>query len=113
MHEVALVRELVNAALEAARHNDAGRIVRISVVLGEHSHLTDEALRFNFDVLGRGTAAEGAEVIVRREPGTVICSDCGISAGQGKACAGCGSEQMISGDECYLENITVEGAGRR
>lgn len=109
MHEVAVVRELVNAALDAARHNDAGRIVRVSVVLGEHSHLTDEALRFNFEVFGRGTAAEGAEVNVRRERGTMICGDCGTTAGRGKACAACGSERMIGGDECYLEDITVEG----
>ena len=115
MHEMSLVSGMVKTLLEAADHHNATRIVGVSVVIGETSHLSDEAMRFNFEMLSRGTAAEGAEVTIRREPGTMACLDCGIStsAGQERVCPTCGSArvEVTGGDHCYLESFDVDDDG--
>jgi hydrogenase nickel incorporation protein HypA/HybF len=112
MHEASLIRGLVNASLEAADEHGAARIVGVSVVLGALSHISDEAMRFNFEVFSRGTSAEGAAVTIRREHGVVTCWDCGASnvAGHGRACPACSSVrvEVTGGDHCYLESIDVE-----
>jgi hydrogenase nickel incorporation protein HypA/HybF len=112
VHEVSLIRGIVAASLEAADRHAATRVVGVSVVLGELSHISDEAMRFNFEVLSRGTAAEGAEVNITREPGVMACWDCGASnpAGPRRVCPSCRSVrvEITGGDQCYLESIDVD-----
>ena len=80
MHEVGIVRGFVTAALEAAEQHKAARITGLSVVIGELANITDDSVRFNFEILSSGTPAEGAQVTIRRE----------------------------HGHGCYLESIDVE-----
>lgn len=112
MHEVPIVRGMVTAALEAADRQPAGRIVGISVVLGQFSHLSEESLRFHFEVLAKGTPVEGAQVSVRTEPVQVTCWDCGATnpGGPEPVCPACGSVrvEVVGGDQCYLESIDVD-----
>ncbi len=111
MHEVPIVRGIVQAALEAAEQQPAGRIVGVSIVLGELSHISEDSLRFNFDVLSRGTRAEGALVTIRSEPTQVTCWDCSATnpGGSEPACPACGSVrvEVVGGNQCYLESIDV------
>lgn len=112
MHEVPIIRGIVNAALEAAEQHEAGRIAGLAVVIGDRANISDEALQFHFEILSVGTPAEGAEVTIRREPGRVTCWDCGISspADLEPVCPLCGSARVniTGGDHCYLESIDVE-----
>ncbi len=112
MHEVSIISGIVQTALETAQQHEAGRVARVSVVLGDFTHVTEEALRFHFEILSKGTAVEHAEVIVRRENGSVTCWDCG---GQNPAstepvCPACGSVriELTGGDQCYLESIDID-----
>jgi len=114
MHEVSIIRGIVNTALETAEQHGADRVARVSVVLGDFTHVTEEALRFHFEVLSKGTAVEHAEVTIRRENGSVTCWDCG---GQNPAttepvCPVCGSVriELTGGDQCYLESIDIDEA---
>jgi len=113
MHEVSIVRGIVQAALEAAEQQTPGRVVGVSVVLGELSHLSEKSLRFNFEALSKGTRAEGAQVTVRREPTRVTCWDCAATSPGGREpiCPVCGSVrvEVAGGGECYLESIDVDG----
>ena len=112
MHEVPIVRGMITAALEAAERQPAGRIVGISVVLGRFSHISEESLRFHFEVLAEGTRVEGAQVTVRTEPAQVTCWDCGTTnpGGPEPVCPACGSVRVkaVGGDQCYLESIDVD-----
>lgn len=114
MHETGIVRDLLSAALEAAAGAGATKILRVRVVIRGVTGVTEEAIRFLFAALGRGTAAEGAEVLVRSEPPAVTCRTCGHT-GIGMhepACSSCGGcELEIRGDRgSYLESIDVEEA---
>jgi hydrogenase nickel incorporation protein HypA/HybF len=112
MHEVAIVRGIVSTALEAAERNQAERISRVSVVLGDLTHVTEESLRFHFEILSQGTAAEHAEVVVRTEQGLVTCRDCGEQnpATSEPVCPACGSVRIerVGGDQCYVESIDID-----
>lgn len=112
MHEVGIVRGFVNAALEAAEKHQAARITSLSVVIGELANITDDAVRFNFEILSNGTPAQGATVTIRRESRRATCRDCGVTnpVGMEPVCPSCGSVRMevSGGHQCYLESIDVE-----
>lgn len=112
MHELSIVRGMVDAALETAEKHNASRIARVSVVLGDFTHVTEESLRFHFEIMSKGTAAEHAEVTIRKEQGSVNCLDCGNTnpAGLEPVCPACGSvrAEVSGGDQCYLESIDID-----
>ncbi len=115
MHEVAVVKGIVDAALRVASSNDARRVTALGIVIGDESHVTDEAFRFNFEVLSAGTIAEGAMVRVRRESRLVNCWDCMYAgpARQESVCPRCGSGRIDVSPfrDCVLESIDVEEPG--
>jgi hydrogenase nickel incorporation protein HypA/HybF len=114
MHEVSIIRGIVAAALEAAERHDASRITGVTVSIGDLANISDDALRFNFEILSVGTFAEGAEVTIRRELAEVMCWDCGATnpAEQDPICPSCGGVRVkvTGGNHCYLESIDVEEA---
>ena len=66
MHELALTHEIVAIVCRAA----AGRrIHRVTLEMGEQSCATPESIEFCFDVIARGTCAEGARLDIRRTDG--------------------------------------------
>jgi hydrogenase nickel incorporation protein HypA/HybF len=66
MHEVSLTREIVSIACNAA---SGQRVHMISVEVGKLSCVSPDALAFCFDVVARGTLAEGARLNIRRTNG--------------------------------------------
>jgi hydrogenase nickel incorporation protein HypA/HybF len=79
MHEVGVMQSALNIALEQAGRHGARRIDCIALRIGTLSGVVSEALEFAFDVVARGTIAEGGRLVVERVP--ILC-----------ACAGCGAE---------------------
>ena len=114
VHEVSLVSGFLEAALAAAQQDGATSISRITVEVGALANLTDDSLRFNFEILSSGTVAADADVIIRREPGHVTCRDCGGENPMGPEpiCPACGSVRIeVKGSHhCYLESIDVGDA---
>ena len=68
--------EHIEQELEAAQQHDASRITGITVAVGDLANISDDALRFNFEVLSRGSLAEGAAVTVNGEDRPVCCAGC-------------------------------------
>lgn len=66
MHELSVTREIVSIACSAA---SGQRVHGISVVVGTLSCVSPDALAFCFDVVARGTLAEGARLDIRRTDG--------------------------------------------
>jgi hydrogenase nickel incorporation protein HypA/HybF len=60
MHEVGIAQKLVSVAEGAARQAGLRRIQRMGVELGADAGLAPDALGFAFEVVARGTLAEGA-----------------------------------------------------
>jgi hydrogenase nickel incorporation protein HypA/HybF len=76
MHEVGLMQSALAIALERAAEENALRIHRLRMRVGPLSGAVPEALEFAFDVLTRGTIAEGATLEVERVPIVCYCTTC-------------------------------------
>lgn len=86
MHEASLAQGLLKTALEAVEsynkeHPDtqAGHITSIKVGLGLLSCVEVSTFSGCFELLCEGTKAEGAELVVEREPLSCDCRDCKAS----------------------------------
>jgi hydrogenase nickel incorporation protein HypA/HybF len=112
MHEVGIVRGIVETAVNTAEQHGAELITGMSVVLGQFSHVSEDSFRFHFEIMSTGTPAESASVEIRIDPGRVACMECGEEnpAMEEPVCPACGSVrvQRSGGDQCYLESIDVD-----
>jgi hydrogenase nickel incorporation protein HypA/HybF len=77
MHEVSLMRNLLDIVARAAENEGGGTVSTIHVRLGELSGVNEAALRFAFDVLSRGTVAEGGTLECETVPFEARCRSCG------------------------------------
>ncbi|MHC5010466.1 MAG: hydrogenase maturation nickel metallochaperone HypA/HybF, partial [Planctomycetota bacterium] len=90
-----------------------GRVTGIHLVIGALSGIAPECVSFYWDIVSRGTCAEGAEIHVRHVPLAFACHACGASFESKPddfACTSCGSLQVrvTAGSESHLEAIDLE-----
>ncbi len=114
MHELGVTQGLLSLVLEEAQKIGAKRILSIDIVIGELSSYVDDSVQFYFDLLSRGTIAEGARLRFHRRKGQALCLDCGFRFEVGlplpDGCPSCGSPylQVSGGREFYVESFEVE-----
>ena len=114
MHELPATQALLATALGAAERAGGGRVTAIDLVVGEMSTMVDDSVQFYFDILSRGTPAEGAAIRVRREPGEAVCFDCAahfpVRPPLAPACPHCGGTtvRVRGGQQFLVESIEVE-----
>jgi len=76
MHEVSIMEEAVRLAVDTAKAKGAGRVSRLRLRVGTLSGVVPEAMHFAFDVVCRGTIAEGAKLEIESVPATCWCAGC-------------------------------------
>ncbi len=113
MHELSVTESVLEIALRHAESASAKRIVRLNLVIGELSSIVDESVQFYWDIVSKGTIAEGAELHFERIPATLRCQSCNhVFSLDGKSycCPACGASQVApaGGDEFRLESIEVD-----
>ena len=114
MHELAVTQGILSVALEAADRAGARRIDAIDLVIGDLASIVDDSVQFYFDILARGSPAEGAALRFRRVPADGTCLACSAQFIIGPtvmdACPVCGSGQVLitGGREFYVESIEVD-----
>jgi hydrogenase nickel incorporation protein HypA/HybF len=65
MHEYHAVESLIKQALEKAKANNASRITKVKLVIGEYSGFTESSVRMYFESLSEKTIAAGAELEIQ------------------------------------------------
>ena len=112
MHELSVVESMVSVVLKHAERNRAREVTKINLVLGEVSTVMEEPVKFYFELIGRDTIAEGAELNFRRTPFTARCAECGHEFGivefdlRCPQCSGTETE-ITSGREFQVESIEI------
>jgi hydrogenase nickel incorporation protein HypA/HybF len=112
MHEMALAEGMLEIVEATARREGASRVTNVRLEIGALSHVAPDALRFCFDVVTRGSLAEGATLDIDDVPGAAWCMPCGGTvplAQVGDPCPRCGSFQLAvtSGDAMRVKDIAI------
>ena len=97
MHEMSIAESVLGIVEETARREGLARVKEIRLEIGRLAAVEVEALRFCFDVVMRGSLAEGAVLAIDETPGTAWCFACGGTVplqARGEPCPRCGSAQL-------------------
>ncbi len=116
MHETALMKNLLDIVDRAARDNGSPRVRRVHLRIGEMAGVNAEAMRFAFEVLSPGTAAEGAELACEKVPLRIRCRRCGAEQRPvdfAFACRSCGASDIdiLAGREMEVDYIETDDGG--
>ena len=99
MHELGIMTSAMDAVLHQARTRGAHRVHRIVLRIGALAGVEPESLHFAFDIVTRGTLAEGSELRVDAVPARAYCAACAAEFDPGTdyifSCPTCG---QLSGD---------------
>ncbi|HVX78843.1 MAG TPA: hydrogenase maturation nickel metallochaperone HypA [Bradyrhizobium sp.] len=113
MHEMSIAESLIDLIEDEASKEGFAHVKRVGVKLGALGHVEPSALLFCFDVVARGTIAEGARLDLATVPGAGWCPRCQRSVAISQRydlCPACRQShvQMTEGDELRLTELEVE-----
>jgi hydrogenase nickel incorporation protein HypA/HybF len=118
MHEMALVRNVVDIVVDQAEKSGAKEVKTVYLTIGSGRDVVVEYLDGLFQFLARGTVAEHAELVVQTTPMTVRCNKCGfifpinVFKQETWTCPSCKAEKdytLNSGMEFMINRIEVVG----
>ena len=76
MHEVGIIESALALVARHAAGHEHRRVSRVVLRIGALAGVEIESLRFAFDVVSRGTVAEGADFEIEEVPVAVYCHGC-------------------------------------
>jgi hydrogenase nickel incorporation protein HypA/HybF len=112
MHELSVTESMLGVVLKHAQANNATRVTRINMVLGEMSSVMEESVRFYFDIIAKDTVAQDAELNFKRMKLTGRCGVCGHEFEVVEFdfnCPECKGTQteIVTGREFQVESIEI------
>ena len=113
MHEMSLAVGVLQLVEETARREQAARVRRIILEIGQLAAVDRDAMRFCFEAVVRGSLAEGAVLDIQEIPGRAWCSTCAATVSMDEriaACPTCGNFQLqpTGGTEMHVREIEIE-----
>lgn len=113
MHEMSLAEGVLQLVEDTARREQARKVKLVVLEIGRLSSVELAALSFCFDVVTRGSLAEGAALEIVDVPGAGWCMQCAATvpiAERYGACPQCGSHQVqaTGGTEMRVKEIEIE-----
>ena len=112
MHEMSIAEGILMTLEEQAKLHDFARIRSVRLEIGRFAGVDESALRFAWDVVMRGSAAEGAALEIINLPGRAACFDCGEAVeieDRFAPCPLCGGGRLspMGGDEMRIKDLEV------
>ena len=113
MHEFPITQSIVKISSEEAEKHGAARVLEVRIKVGEFSGLVPDCIQSYFDIVSKGTVAEGAVLKIEKIPISIKCEDCGFESGMNLKtfnCSKCGSfkVKITGGREFYIDSMEVE-----
>ena len=110
MHELSICEGIRGVLEDQARAHRLSRITRVRLEIGRLAGIERDALLFAFEVVMRGSPAEGAEVVVIDLPGRALCYDCMKTVEidhRLDPCPTCGGGRLLpqGGDEMRIKDL--------
>jgi hydrogenase nickel incorporation protein HypA/HybF len=113
MHEVGIMQSTLEIVLEHARSVQARQVKSITLTNGAMSGVESDSLRFAFDVVTRGTIAEGALLTIETVSARARCEPCTLDFDVASefifVCPQCKglSAHLLRGRELLLKRIEL------
>jgi len=85
-------------AIETAQASGGTRVHRLRLRVGTMSGVVPDALRFAWDVVCRGTPAEGADLEIDEVPATCWCAQCQVEFAAPDFLGACPHCQTVSAE---------------
>lgn len=113
MHEVSLMQNVISLVSDAAEAQGGGDVRSIHLKIGRMAGVNIDSLKFAFDIVSKGTVAEGGSLEIERVPLKLHCKGCGREFSPEQfslTCPACGSSDMeiLSGREMQVDYIMME-----
>lgn len=113
MHELSVATGIIEIAEKTMQQNGLQKVHRIDIVIGELTCVDESALRFALEPAGKGTAMEGAEIVIHRQAALATCVACEKEfepAGFVAQCPKClGFEtKIVKGRELFVKSVEAE-----
>lgn len=113
MHEMSLCEGILQVLEDQARAKDYRRVKTVWLEIGALAGVEPGAMHFSFDVVCRGTLADGCRLEIIELPATAWCLACARTvevAERFAACPECGGYQLqlTGGDEMRIRELEVE-----
>ncbi|MCK5581686.1 MAG: hydrogenase maturation nickel metallochaperone HypA, partial [Candidatus Omnitrophica bacterium] len=68
MHEMHIIKDVFADVVKHAQENDATKVTKVYLTMGEFTEINEEILRFFFEEHSKGTSIEGAQVEIEKSP---------------------------------------------
>jgi hydrogenase nickel incorporation protein HypA/HybF len=112
MHEMALCEGIREVLVRQAEAHGARAITRVRLEIGRFAGVEKPALAFAWDVVMRGSPAEGAALDMLDLPATAACLGCGEIVeieNRLDPCPACGSGRLIpeTGTEMRIKDLEI------
>jgi hydrogenase nickel incorporation protein HypA/HybF len=78
MHEVGMMQQILEMAVERAKQEGAQHINRVHMRVGAEAGVVPESLSFAFEVAKKDTIAKDSQLEVEEVPVLCYCASCGI-----------------------------------
>lgn len=113
MHEMAITQSILDIARKVGQEHGAKRVKEVRIKVGEYSGVVPQCVNYYFDVISKGTIAEGAVLNITKLPVKIHCNVCSDDFEINRyhvKCPKCGGTdiKMIQGREFYIESLEVE-----
>lgn len=113
MHELSLCEGILQILEEQAELQGYRRVRCVHLEVGRFAMIELDALHFSFEVVTRGSLAEGARLEVVALPGRAWCLQCKAEVAirqRYDPCPHCGDYRLLTegGDELEIKELEVE-----
>ena len=113
MHEASIALDLIRVAETVALEHGSGRVLSLTVRIGQWSAVVPEALHAAFPACAKGTLLSGARLSIESVPGVGLCPLHGrveLELQRGLRCPLCGAPtpKLLQGDELELDEVELE-----
>jgi hydrogenase nickel incorporation protein HypA/HybF len=113
MHEISLCQSILQVLEDQAREQGFRRVTTVWLEVGALAGVETEAMHFGFEVVMRGSLAEGASLEIVALPGQAWCMGCARTVEieqRFDPCPDCGGYQLqvTGGDELRIKELEVE-----
>ena len=114
MHEISLVQAMLQQLSDLAVQNQATKVIKITMEIGQQSGVVADSFRFGFEVLsGNDDLVRGAELVIITPPVDYRCTQCGHTertVTKPDSCTQCSEVFLIpeGGDDLILQQVEME-----